>query len=399
MTTAFHIPDALSATTLSIAVIGPDEQRRSAVANALAECQDGQIHQFKAYPASLDDVPRMLMRNFNVLIVDLDSDPEYALDLVEAVCAHGSAIVMVYSERADPDLMVRCMRAGAREFLRLPLTQGAVAEALVRASAHRPVTRAPQKADGALFAFLGSKGGSGVTTLACNFAVSLAQEESSKSTLLIDLNLPFGDAAVNLGLNSQYSTVDALQNSGRLDASFLFTMIVRHSTGLSVLAAPSAVTPCQASDEAIDKLLTVARQQFDYVVVDAGSRLDLEKTALFRESATLYLVTQAGIPELRNANRLISQFCRRGGPNLEVVINRHDPNAPGFPEEYVTKALTRPADWKIPNNYAAVCRMQNTATPLALEDSSISRAIHQMARHVCGKPEPEEKKRKFGLFH
>jgi pilus assembly protein CpaE len=193
--------------------------------------------------------------------------------------------------------------------------------------------------------------------------------------------------------------VDALQNSDRLDAGLLFTMIVRHSTGLSVLAAPSAVTPCQASDEAIDKLLTVARQQFDYVVVDAGSRLDLEKTALFRESATLYLVTQAGIPELRNANRLISQFCRRGGPNLEVVINRHDPNAPGFPEEYVTKALTRPADWKIPNNYAAVCRMQNTATPLALEDSSISRAIHQMARHVCGKPEPEEKKRKFGLFH
>jgi len=397
LTTAFHISDPFSATVLSIAVIGPDERRRSAVASALAECQDGQIQQFKAYPASLGDVPQMLMRNFNVLIVDLDSDPEFALDLIEAICVHGSAVVMVYSEQADPDLMVRCMRAGAREFLRIPLTSNAMAEALVRASAHRPATRVPQKTDGALFAFLGSKGGSGVTTLASNFAVSLAQE-SRKSTLLIDLNLPFGDAAINLGIKAQYSTVDALQNSDRLDASFLFTMIVRHSTGLSVLAAPTEMTPFQSSDEAIDRLLAATRQQFDYVVVDAGSRLDLEKTVLFSESATVYLVTQVGIAELRNSNRMIGQFSHRGGPKLEVVINRYDPDSPGFPEEYVTKALTRPADFKIPNNFPAVRRMQNTAIPLVLEDSSLSRAIRQMARGVCGKPEIEEKKKKFGLF-
>jgi pilus assembly protein CpaE len=397
LTTAFHIPDALSATVLSIAVIGPDERRRSAVASALAQCREGQIQQFKTYPPSLDDVPQMLMRKFNVLIVDLDCDPEFALDLIESICAHGSAIVMVYSEQADPDLMVRCMRVGAREFLRMPLTPSTMAEALVRASARRPATHAPQKTEGALFVFLGSKGGSGVTTLACNFAVSLAQE-SRQSTLLIDLNHPFGDAAINLGIKAQYSTVDALQNSGRLDASFLLTLIVRHSTGLSVLAAPSEMTTFQASDEAIDRLLAAARQQFDYVVVDAGSRLDLEKTALFSESATVYLVTQIGIAELRNSNRMIGEFSHRGGPKLEVVINRYNPDSPGFAEEYVTKALTRPADWKVPNNYAAVRRMQNTATPLALEDSSLSRTIRQMARGVCGAPEIPEKKKMFALF-
>jgi pilus assembly protein CpaE len=397
MTTAYHIPDGLSATALSIAVIGPDARRRGAVASALAECQDGPIQEFKAYPASLGDVPQTLMRNYNIVIVDLDSDPEFALDLIESICAHGAAIVMVYSERSTPDLMVRCMRAGAREFLRLPLTTGAMAEALVRASAHRPATRALPKTEGALFVFLGSKGGSGVTTVALNFAVSLAQE-SLKSTLLIDLNLPFGDAAMDLGIKAQYSTADALKNSGRLDASFLSTMVVRHSTGLSLLAAPSAVTPFHASDEAIDKLLAAARQQFDYVVVDAGSRLDLEKTALFSESATLYLVTQVGIAELRNANRMIGQFSHRGGPKLEVVINRYNPDSPGFREEHVTKALTRAADWKVPNNFAAVRRMQDTSTPLALEDSSISRAIRQMARVVCGAPEVAEKKKKFGLF-
>jgi pilus assembly protein CpaE len=397
MTTAFHIPDVLSAAALSIAVIGPDERRRGAVASALAECQEGRIQQFRAYPPSHGDAPQTLTNNHNVIIVDLDSDPEIALDLIESLCVTGSAIVMVYSERADQDLMVRCMRAGAREFLRMPLAHNVIAEALVRASAHRPATRAVPRTEGGLYVFLGSKGGAGVTTLACNFAVSLAQE-SLKSTLLIDLDLPFGGAAANFGIKAQYSTVDALQNFGRLDASSLFTMVVRHSSGLCVLAAPSEVTPLQATDEAIDKLLAVARQQFDYVVVDAGSRLDLEKTDLFKESATLYLVTQVGIAELRNSNRMIGQFSHRGGPKLEVVINRSDPDSKGFREEQVTKALTRPADWKVPNNYAAVRRMQDTATPLALEDSSLSRTIRQMARGVCGKPAIEEKKKMFGLF-
>jgi pilus assembly protein CpaE len=156
--------------------------------------------------------------------------------------------------------------------------------------------------------------------------------------------------------------------------------------------------PYDAPDEAIDKLLAVARQQFDYVVVDAGSRLDLEKTALFKESATLYLVTQVGIAELRNSNRMIGQFSHRGGPKLEVVINRYNPDSPGFAEEQVTKALTRPADWKVPNNYAAVRRMQDTATPLALEDSSLSRTIRDMARGVCGTTEVAEKKKMFSFF-
>jgi Flp pilus assembly CpaE family ATPase len=84
-----------------------------------------------------------------------------------------------------------------------------------------------------------------------------------------------------------------------------------------------------------------------------------------------------------------------GGPNLEVVINRYDLDFSELEEKRVTKALTMPARWKIPNNYAAVQRMQNTARPLALEDSSISRAICGMARSVCRKPDAPQKKKWF----
>ncbi len=113
-----------------------------------------------------------------------------------------------------------CMRAGAREFLSQPIAVGALNEALRRAAARRPTVRArPSKQGGKVLVFLGGKGGSGVTTVACNFAVSLAQE-CAQSTVLLDLDLPLGDAALNLGISTQFSTVDALQNYSRLDQNF-----------------------------------------------------------------------------------------------------------------------------------------------------------------------------------
>jgi pilus assembly protein CpaE len=197
---------------------------------------------------------------------------------------------------------------------------------------------------------------------------------------------------------AEYSTVNALQDSARLDSAFLSKLLIKHNSGLYVLAAPGKFPQYLASNESIDRLMTVARQDFDNVVVDVGSRLDLTGTSLFKEAKTIYLVTQAGIPELRNSNRLIGQFFSAGGPKLEIVINRYQPRALGVGDEHITKALTRPAQWQIPNDYAAVRRMQNTATPLVLEDSPISRLIRQMASSVTGIAEAPVKKKGFSLF-
>jgi len=382
---------------LSIAVISPDEQRRNEAINALGECQYGTIREFISYPPDLLDVSSLLGNNFDVILVDLDSDPEYALDLVESISTSGLATAFVYSAQSDPDLLVRCMRAGAREYLMLPFVKDEMAEALVRASALRLAARPAKKVSGRLLVFLSAKGGSGATTLACNYAVSLAQE-SQKRTLLIDLNLPLGDAAINLGIKAEYSIVTAFQNSSRLDAQFLSSLLVQHRSGLFVLAAPNELAPTFVSADVIDKLLEVACQNFDYVVVDAGSRLDLQRKHIFDESATVYLVTQVGIPELRNSHRLITQLSAEGSPKLEIVINRFDPYNKEIDEAHITKALSRPVTWKIPNNYAAVRRMQNTATLLIEEDSQISRAIQRMSRSICGKPSAPEKKKKFSFF-
>jgi pilus assembly protein CpaE len=339
----------------------------------------------------------MMEQNFDVYIIDLDGDQRYALELVEEISANPSVTVMVFSMNNDPNLLMSCMRAGAREFLAQPVALGPLNEALARASTRRPAARISNKPGGKVLVFLGGKGGSGVTTVACNFAVSLVQD-CAQSTVLIDLDLPLGDAALNLGITPQFSTVDALQNYTRLDQNFLSKLLTKHSSGLFVLAAPGKFPQVEVSNEAMERLVAVARMAFDYVVVDAGSRFDLSGTTLVDQADTVYLVMQAGIPELRNSHRVISEYFKNGGSNLEIVLNRFMPRSGGVDEEHISKALTRPVQWKIPSDYVTVRRMQNEATPLAMEDSMIARAIQDMARTACGMPAKPEKKKGFSLF-
>lgn len=389
--------DPIAVGGLSIALIGPHDQRRRIVASALAGANVTQVREFTSYPSKLSDVPRLLEQGYDVVIIDLDSDQPYALDLVAAVAADNNVTVMVYSMQNDPNVLMSCMRAGAREFLSQPLTMNALNEALNRAAARRPATKSSKAQGGKVLVFMGGKGGTGVTTVACNFAVVLAQE-CAQSTLLIDLDLPLGDAALNLGISPQFSTVDALQNYNRMDGNFLSKLLTKHSSGLFVLAAPGKFPHVDINHEALERMISIARMSFDYVVIDAGSRLDLSGTKLVDIADTVYLVMQAGIPELRNSHRVISEYFKSGGSNLEIVLNRFIPKAGGVDEEHIAKALTRPVQWKIPSDYVAVRRMQNEATPLALEDTMIARSIQEMARAACGMPAKPEKKRGFSLF-
>ncbi|MGD0098076.1 MAG: AAA family ATPase [Terracidiphilus sp.] len=399
-TDAMPVPDPISNASgdvvLSLAVIDPDDQSRKDVAGALAGFQGTTVREYSSFPADLDDLPQMLEKRYDVVLIGIDSDPEYAFDVVESICSHNSSAVMVYSAQTQLELAIRFMRAGAREFLTVPLLRADIVGALARASIRRSAGCHGKRTGRRLFVFLGSKGGCGVTTIAANFAIALAQE-SGQRTLLIDFGVPLGDAAITLGMTAEYSIANAFQDVSRLDPNFLRSLIAKHSSGLSVLASPGEFSPVQPSNEAIDKLLTVARQSFDYVVVDAGSRVDLRGTSLFDDSTSIYLITQVGVSELRNSNRLITQFFCNRNRKLQIVLNRFTPQALVFDEKQINKALTRPAHWKIPDDYANARRTQNTAKPVALQDTPISKVIRRMARTACGLPANREKKG-FFLF-
>lgn len=389
-------PDTLGANLLSIALIGPDDSRRREVAMAVTGPQATVAREFRTYP-ELDDVQQLIDAAYNIVIIDLDSNPEQALDLIEHICSNSTITVMVYSVRADAELLVRCMRAGARELLTPPFSQNTIAEALVRASVRRPAPSNVKKTLGRLFVFAGAKGGSGVTTIASNFAIALSQESGQK-VLLIDLDLPLGAAALDLGITAPFSTVDALQNMGRMDSNFFARLLTKHSSGLSVLSAPDKYSSPVITDDSLDKLLTVARQDFDFVVIDAGSTMGAVYTALIEAATIVYLIAQVSISELRNSNRIIAEFFAARTTKLQIVLNRFTPRSLVIDEESITKALTLPAAWKIPSDYPVVRQAQNSATPIAMGDSPIAEIIKQMARAACGLPAVTEKKKRFGLF-
>ena len=390
--------ESLNVDLLSVAIVGPQDQRRRAVASALTSgSRSRTMREFASYP-SLDEVNSAL-EPFDVVIIDLDSDPEQALDLIETLCVNGTATVMVYSGHSDPELLVRCMRAGAREFLSHPLEPGTLAEAMIRASVRRqPVrTETLKRTLGRLFVFTGAKGGSGVSTLATNYAVAAARD-SGHRVLLLDLHLPLGGVALDLGVVSPFSTANALQSIDRLDSNLLSTLLIKHSSGLFVLPAPDRYTRMELSVESITKLVTVARQDFDFVVVDIGSNFEPALRPIIDGATTIYLVTQVGVSQLRNANRMITEYLSTSSAKLEVVLNRFSGATLGIDDAAIAKALTVSPNWKIPNDYQTVQRAHNTATPFVSGDSAISNAIRKMVQEGCGLKADTNKRKRFGLF-
>src|SRR6266567_582289 len=129
-------PESLSMRPLSALILSATERGRHSLAAAF-EGAEAEVIRKAPFPG-LDDLPGLLEGGCDVLIVDIDGQPEPGLELVEAAYAIDPAMtVMVYGTQTDSKVLVRCMRAGAREFLNEPLSPSSVAEALVRAAAHR----------------------------------------------------------------------------------------------------------------------------------------------------------------------------------------------------------------------------------------------------------------------
>jgi pilus assembly protein CpaE len=388
-------PQSLSMNALSVVLLGDGVVRRS-LSSALYGTQ---AHIVREAPLpNLDGLGSLLEGECDVLIVDLNDRAERALEIVEAALSILPALtVIVYSRKADSELLVQCMRAGAREFLSDPLSSSAVNEALVRAFVRRDESKRVKKTAGKCLLFIGAKGGSGVTTIATNFAVALAKE-SGQSVALLDLDLQLGDAALHMGLSNKFSTLDAFQNQERLDSELLSKLMVHHSSGVQVLAAPNEHNAAQPPTEDVEKLVSLLRQDYGWLVVDAGSHYNGYANSLFGAADKVYLVTQISVPELRNCHRLIARyFGDEAGAGLEVVINRFVARSDEIGEQSIARVLMDHKTWKVPSDYSVMRQAQNNATPVVMKDSGVTRAIVDIVRAECGK-KTESKKRMFGLF-
>jgi len=391
------ITDSAKSNVLSVALIVPDAGRRQSLATALSASPFAIMRAFGTWP-SPGDLLEIARMKCPVAVVDLDTDTEQALRVIENLCRRDvSMTVMAASSRNDVTLLQRAMQAGAREFLVEPLLPDSVSEAFARASGRRP---SREKALGKTLIFMPSKGGVGVTTIAANFALALTKESAAR-VVVVDLDFERGEVALGLGMTAAFSVVDALENPDRLDREFLSTLLLRHSSGLAVLAAPEEYTAVRPAAAGADRLFTILREEFDYVVVDAATCPRDIQDILFEAAGTIYLVTETTFPALRNAHRLISFLSAKDrSRELEVVLNRFNSRHGGADENSATKALGRPVNWRIPNGYEAARAAEDAGIPLAMEDSPITRVLVQMARSACGKPPETEAKagRRFSFF-
>jgi pilus assembly protein CpaE len=350
-----------------------------------------------SYP-NYNSVVTLAETECDAILVELNTDTDAALDVVEAICARKpAATVMVYSNRSDAHLVMASMRAGAREFLSGVITPDVLSDALLRAAARR-IEVGVKRTQGKVLVFWGAKGGSGVTTLAANFAIAL-HKETAGEVALADLHPQLGEVSVLLGLTPRFTIADALQNPSRLDGDFVASLVTEHRSGISVLAAPDTYDlPVPPEGRTVGKLVELVGSRFPYVVVDAGLGLGHCAEALFRTAATVYLVTQTDIPSLRNAHRMIQYLANFSGVTVELVINRFDARKMDFDEERMNKAVGMAPKWKVPNDYAAARRASNAGTPLEGERSPVADVLRQMARAAAGKLPQGEKKKNFKLF-
>ena len=383
--------DPANSTALSIAMIVPERRLRGTLAAVLSGSRANIVREFDSYPSHLSR-GELAGLACDAAIVDLDQDTERAIEAIEEICRHDSDItVMAVSAKNDAMLLRRAMQAGAREFLLQPLSSEMVTEAFSRALARRP--KHQKKGMGKVFVFVPSKGGVGATTIATTFAMALTKESGAR-VVAVDMDFQLGEIALGLGMSATFSIVDALKNADRLDWDFLSSLLIKHRSGLSVLAAPEEYSFFQLeNNDAAARLFRILRAEFDYIVVDAGTSYGQLQEAIFELADKLYLVTELTLPSLRNSHRLITHLTAPNGRRqLEVVVNRFNSRNGDIDEGSATKALGRPINWRVPNGYAAARSAQDNGIPLALESTPITKAVIQMAKAACGKPHEESKK-------
>ena len=175
-----------------------------------------------------------------VALIDFDRDPELALlttGRLSQIFLKKINIVGI-SAKVDAGILLRAVRNGCTEFLTKPVDPEELAAALNRFLAGMSVDPRMQSGIGRVVSFFGAKGGVGTTMLAVHLAMHLVRQHGKK-TLLIDHKQQLGHVALYLGLrDTQYHFDELLRNADRLDAELLNGFIIRHRSGLDVIASP-----------------------------------------------------------------------------------------------------------------------------------------------------------------
>ncbi|MGY1813066.1 AAA family ATPase [Blastococcus sp. SYSU D00820] len=307
----------------------------------------------------------------DVLVVGPAAAPAEALSLAARLDVQCPGISLVLVAEPTPQLWQAAMRAGVRDLLRPAADPAELRAAIERAGAaaagRRRVLRPPTETaryTGRVLTVASPKGGVGKTTVATNLAIGLTAA-APQSTVLVDLDVQFGDVASALGLTPEYSLPDAVHGPASEDTMVLKTFLTQHPSGLfAVCGADSPAAGDLVTADDVTRLLAALAREFRYVVVDTAPGLSEQTLAALDRATDVVMLSSMDVPGVRGLRKeldVLRELCMIPA-GRHVVMNFADARG-GLSVRDVETAIGIGIDVVLPRS-SAVPASTNAGVPL-----------------------------------
>ena len=350
---------------LRLALVDPDDSSRETLKKMLLGMDtiwlEAECSRYEFFP----DVVSQSMPD--VGMVSLDGEPEKALRLLERMRREApDCSLLAVSESSDGQLILQSMRAGAREFLTLPLSLEDLMAALGRISEMKFGGDAGGSRSTKVIAVAGACGGVGCTSVAVNLGCILASKPEY-TVALVDLDLAIGDADVFLDAIPDYSLIDVTENIARLDFQLLKKSLTKHSSGLYLLPRPVQLQDVSLiTRESLRRVFGLLKATFSHIVIDVSKGFTEIDQAAFEFANEVLMVVQLDLPCLRNLVRLQMSFEEIEGlsDKLKIVVNRVGLESGQIKLKKARETIGRDIFAQIPNDYRTMVEVRNNGVPL-----------------------------------
>ncbi len=325
----------------------------------------------------------------DVGVIAIDADPDKAIQLIENLRETApKCSILVVSGSTDGQLILRSMRAGAKEFLTQPVGIEELVFALERIGNQRSSADGGKPRGCEIIAVAGAIGGVGSTSIAVNVGCILAKDPTN-TVALVDLDLSLGDADVFLDTIPDYTLIDVVRNVSRLDFTLLKRSMTRHASGLYLLPRPIQLQENQlVTTEAVKRVIGLLKATFSHVIIDLSKAYNAVDMAAMEAAGTVLLVTQLDLPCLRNVVRLMMSFEEYEGlkDKVRVLVNRAGLDNGQISLKKAKETIGRDISWQVPNDYRTMVEVRNNGVPLVehAPRASITQTMVALAEELGG---------------
>lgn len=309
--------------------------------------------------ASDAEIPSDALANASILVLEVSPANPASLERLSAVRAVFPDLPVIAAVRdANLQIVRGLLKQGVRDVIGLPLPHAELLEILREISTELRAEPAADVELGQLVTIMKSIGGVGATTIATHLGSELAARNTGRGVCVFDLDLQFGDAASYLGLSNQLSIADLLDAGARIDGDLLRSVATTTEGGLNVIAAPIDMMPIEAVNaDQILRIIDLARQQYDYVVIDLPTNWTNWALSLVARSTAIFLIVELSVGSLRQAKRQLQLLNSQGisGSHVHVVANRVEKRLfRAIDLESASLALGHPVELSIHNDHPLV---------------------------------------------